>query len=98
LRPLQECPFIELIAFCVGIADELSEEHCAELLSILALKHVALQLDFSLLRFVFGSGFGNRPSVLVVSEVVPPDFASFPNCQRASPPLAVAATAEVLSA
>jgi hypothetical protein len=48
----------------IGIADKLSEGHRSELFAVLAFKYVALELDFSLLCFVFGSGFGNRSPVL----------------------------------
>src|SRR5438552_1555167 len=69
-----------------GARIEFSESHSPELLAILALKHVALQLDFSLLRFVFGTGFGDWSAIPMVTKVVPPNFASFSYCQRTSPP------------
>ena len=93
--PFQEGALTKLIFFGVGIADEGGKGHRSELPAILAFKHIALELDFSLLRFVFGTRFGDRTPILVIPKVIPPDFAPFSNCQRTSPPLGVAATAEV---
>jgi hypothetical protein len=79
--------FLTKLLVCrIGIANKLCKEHRSELLTILALEHVILDFDLGLFRFVLSTRFGNRPSVPVVPKVVPPFVASFPNCQRTSPP------------
>src|SRR6185295_16867629 len=90
--PNPERALTKLIDRRVWIADERCQEHRSELLAILALKHVTLDFDLGLFRFVLSTRFGNWSSILVVPKVVPPFVASFPDCQRTSPPFAVAAS------
>src|ERR1044072_8687005 len=84
--PIQKRALTKLIVCRIGIADKLCKEHRSELLAILALKHVTLDFDLGLFRFVLSTRFGNWPTVLVVPKVVPPFVSSFSNCQRTSPP------------
>jgi len=90
--PIQKCALTKLVVCRVGIADKRCKEHRPELLAILALKYVTLDFDLGLFRFVLSTRFGNWSSILVIPKVVPPFVSSFPNCQRTSPPFAVAAT------
>jgi hypothetical protein len=85
-RPFEKCTFTESIILPIGIAHELGEQHGPKLFAVLALKYITLKLYFSLLRFVFGPSFWYRPTVFVVSKVVPPNFSSLSDCQRTSPP------------
>jgi hypothetical protein len=45
-----------------------------------------LEEALGLFHFILSTRLGNWPSILVVPKVVPPFVASFPDCQRTSPP------------